>query len=564
MINSNHENYVISSENTSLKEPQSNEKTISMVSPIEWFLKINRTCFNNKISSLISFLGIGIGLLTRDSPILKILGGAAIISALALAFTSREKQLRMNVANLIETCPDYDTMQKNDKLIENQLKNLINSVMSNLPESVKNETNINILKNQCKIILNGLLPSSKNDQEADSIQKEISNKIFNILNNFHANMYEISNRIEKDKKMIGKTFFSGKNLDYPKIEMASSESHNKGQRPCFITFNGKDKIVYKPRDIRVDAYITGEQSGSLFRLINSMSDKIKLTTYKFLYMDNESYGYTEFLSHDPSDYELNLKEMEEYYYMLGAMQAIATIFGIHDLHRENILVHGKKPFLIDLEVSFNVNELIYHNGETSIIDAIINCKKIDNDNENTPNHVILLTEDKTKEPHSTHFKKNYKKYYQKKISSGFNHIKHILKYRLNKSKINKFIDNLPNDLNTRFIPMSSFDLVSWSITTLSTDAENLAKLLNEKPEELKKLTEYDKKNTIQKEHTIKDVENSDVSYMKSNINGNVYYNNALFLKSKENIKNLIKKSVGKTHFLDNKKFIQLIDKSFNN
>ncbi len=67
-------------------------------------------------------------------------------------------------------------------------------------------------------------------------------------------------------------------------------------------------MVYKPRDVRLEDFITGKQPNSLFQLVNSANKKNLLTTYQFLSKEKDGYGYTEFLS---NDFEFNLDEMKK-------------------------------------------------------------------------------------------------------------------------------------------------------------------------------------------------------------------------------------------------------------
>ncbi len=87
------------------------------------------------------------------------------------------------------------------------------------------------------------------------------------------------------------------------------------------------------------------------------------------------YGYLEFLTHYPKpmptgqvgEFNARVRNSErarwdwitdqnddliDYYRVFGWYIAIAMNFGIADAHNENMIVHGKKPYLIDLEISF--------------------------------------------------------------------------------------------------------------------------------------------------------------------------------------------------------------------
>ncbi len=142
---------------------------------------------------------------------------------------------------------------------------------------------------------------------------------------------------------------------------------------------------------------------------------------------------------------------------MGAMQAIATIFGIRDLHRENVLVHQRQPYLIDLEVCFNLQELLNPQGLTGLHDAIKFPHHPEDTNIMTPNNTILIIDQSTKLSHQKHFEQNYKHIYKNEIQSGFDHAIKILSDNENQEALFKFIDELPNDLKIRFVPKSTLN-----------------------------------------------------------------------------------------------------------
>jgi hypothetical protein len=522
------------SESTSLTGEKSIEKKISTDNPTDWVGKIGRIYLNHQMPIILSAFAIGFGCLIQKAPALKILGGSVLLSMLMMSLSkvfhrtiSREEQLQSNIAKLIDKFPDLETIEKDSDSFKNRVENFIKEVISKLQKNIENQTNLEILKNQCQDVLQWTLQTSKDDNDSnDRIERknDANIKLFNILNNFHNNMIEVCNTIENDKDEISSKFFSSKNLELTSIELTSGESHNKGKRPCFVSFKGGEKILYKPRNVCIDACITGNQSDSLFQLINSMDINIDLQTYTFL--PKNGYGYVEFLS---SSNIMNSNEMKNYYYTLGMLQAISTIFGIHDLHEENVLIHNKKPCLIDLEVSFNLNELINHKGNTGLTDKIINCS------DNINNGEIIKNE----------------------IKSGFDKIKSIFEDDKNKKNLKKFIEDLDPNLAFRFVPINTQDLIPWSVNKLIKEADMFATYL--KDEQNNKIGEYDiEKTEITSEQTKQDIINADVPFIKANLKGDVSYNGVTYLKSKYDIKKLIKDSIDNSTDLKSDNFLNSI------
>ncbi|MEE8416048.1 MAG: DUF4135 domain-containing protein [Desulfobacterales bacterium] len=175
------------------------------------------------------------------------------------------------------------------------------------------------------------------------------------------------------------------------------------------------KLVYKPSDVELDCRVTGrigalktrlkgvyDQLGdqSLFTKINREMRKnpigdekppFQLPVYKILPRNfgsslnyngdtlpiENSYGYIEFLTHDPeykSEAQLKIDlppdrakwdyvtqdpgtiqgdfDLKNYYRVFGWYIVFSMLLSFGDQHQENIIVHDRKPYLIDLEIIF--------------------------------------------------------------------------------------------------------------------------------------------------------------------------------------------------------------------
>ncbi|MFI5344698.1 MAG: DUF4135 domain-containing protein [Chlamydiales bacterium] len=171
-------------------------------------------------------------------------------------------------------------------------------------------------------------------------------------------------------------------------------------------------MVYKPRDIRPDALIcsripidflssSSSTPGSslpstpfpplsLFSRIATVTS-FEMPTYLFLPMrDQESaahYGYVEFLIHEEEDSRLEGPRIENYFRMIGIIQALSQIFGIYDLHNGNLNVRGGLPFPTDLETSFDP---IRTHNDTALHLAVTD---FESDGYPTQNSIILIDQE---------------------------------------------------------------------------------------------------------------------------------------------------------------------------
>ena len=187
------------------------------------------------------------------------------------------------------------------------------------------------------------------------------------------------------------------------------------------------RLVYKPSDLYFDYQIVGDttqvraalqklkhkmppalkKARSLFETINALINhkqwvpnpafrdkqrlRPELPVYSILpkYPGQvaQAYGYLQYLSHTPEasnespsleptllfsdwDWITNRKDdLIDYYRLFGWYIVIALTFGIVDIHTENLIVHKKKPYLIDIELAFRGDtHEIGKTGLSSIMD----------------------------------------------------------------------------------------------------------------------------------------------------------------------------------------------------
>lgn len=149
-------------------------------------------------------------------------------------------------------------------------------------------------------------------------------------------------RYSRDVELIKSTFFSGSNNTLISLELGAGDSHNKGKNVAIASFSDGSKIVYKPRCIEIE-----EKFYSLLDSFNHQLPKLYLHRPKTI--TKNGYGWVEFVSYEscPSP-----KAFPEFYFRLGALNAVLYAFHSTDIHYENIIAHGSQPVLVDLESLF--------------------------------------------------------------------------------------------------------------------------------------------------------------------------------------------------------------------
>jgi|GEM_PF-4012541 len=224
-------------------------------------------------------------------------------------------------------------------------------------------------------LMQGLFNSTRNDQVAleqllgdnRSLRQAIDNEI----RCFTATVTLTTERIAKDLSSIYTDFmpvWPSETVE-PKgvlhLQMAGQFPFNGGQRIAIITLDNQQKIVYKPRDIRIEARLVGHQASnqpSFIELINNLLSKtlgkdfVPLPTYQFLpCRDTQGhYGYTEYLRcATEADVCLSHDEAKILHQQLGYLTAVSLMLGLYDLVPSNVRISNKLPYLADVDVALD-------------------------------------------------------------------------------------------------------------------------------------------------------------------------------------------------------------------
>ncbi len=124
-----------------------------------------------------------------------------------------------------------------------------------------------------------------------------------------------------------------------KIEGDLSDPHNFGRSVQIITFAGGARLVYKPKDLRLDI-----AWAELIARLNRADPPLTLKAVRAIACDG--YGWTEFVTHDGCADEAGIVR---FFRRAGAYLALLHVFAATDMHQENMIAAGDHPVPIDLE-----------------------------------------------------------------------------------------------------------------------------------------------------------------------------------------------------------------------
>ena len=123
-----------------------------------------------------------------------------------------------------------------------------------------------------------------------------------------------------------------------KIESDVSDPHNGGRSVRVVAFADGSRVLYKPKDLRLDIAWRG-----LAGRLNQAGAPVELKAVHAIARDG--YGWTEFIEHAGTDAE----GCKRFFRRAGAWLALFHCFAAADMHQENMIAAGDHPVPIDLE-----------------------------------------------------------------------------------------------------------------------------------------------------------------------------------------------------------------------
>ena len=174
--------------------------------------------------------------------------------------------------------------------------------------------------------------------------------------------YEMIIRLAADYEDIRRDILTARNPHYVvDIKHGLSDLHNNGRSVKILSFDDGSQVVYKPKELRLDA--------AWYEVVNDLNRRnppIDLRAVKTL--ARKGYGWTECISHEPCQDKLSCGR---FFRRAGALLALLHCFVGTDIHRENVMAAGEHPVALDLEMILQpaADELKQGNIESEAFDA---------------------------------------------------------------------------------------------------------------------------------------------------------------------------------------------------
>jgi len=151
-------------------------------------------------------------------------------------------------------------------------------------------------------------------------------------------------RLAASRHALQGTFFGGRDPGPLVSAAASGDTHRRGQLVQILSFEGGDRLVYKPRPVLPECCFFDAVAW-----LNARGLDPELKTVRV--RDEGSHGWMEFAASLPCETE---DEVARFFRRQGAQLALVYVLGGNDFHFENVIAHGEYPVLVDLETLFQV------------------------------------------------------------------------------------------------------------------------------------------------------------------------------------------------------------------
>jgi type 2 lantibiotic biosynthesis protein LanM len=128
--------------------------------------------------------------------------------------------------------------------------------------------------------------------------------------------------------------------DSPVVRVVAglSDQHRSGQQVLRVEFEDGQKVMYKPKDLRVDVAWHG--------MVERLNTESPIALRPLRALARAGYGWTEFIDHTGC---VDAQGLRRYFRRAGAWLALFYCFAASDIHHENLIAAGDHPVPIDLE-----------------------------------------------------------------------------------------------------------------------------------------------------------------------------------------------------------------------
>ncbi|MEO0013933.1 MAG: hypothetical protein RLZZ535_2322, partial [Cyanobacteriota bacterium] len=167
---------------------------------------------------------------------------------------------------------------------------------------------------------------------------------------------EFIEHLATDWSQIGQSFSAQQPLkQVVEIKSGLSDPHNGGRTVIILTFDTGMKLVYKPKNLRIEATFS--------QLLDWLNRQEQLLSFKVIQVLNyDTHGWVEYVESLPCKQEA---EAQRFYQRSGMLLCLIHLIEGTDCHYDNLIANGEHPVLIDTETLFH-----HHHKISESIDGV--------------------------------------------------------------------------------------------------------------------------------------------------------------------------------------------------
>ncbi len=151
---------------------------------------------------------------------------------------------------------------------------------------------------------------------------------------------QILRHLEQEKKLLEERLCNGRKINtITKMQAGLSDEHKLGKTVVRMVFDNGYTLYYKPRSLQ------SEQEYQ--KIYHWVCDVCGLDNYDRGILEWGKYGWEGEAVSKPCN---SKAEIRRYYERIGIHLCLSYLFGVSDIHYENIIASGEYPVLIDMEV----------------------------------------------------------------------------------------------------------------------------------------------------------------------------------------------------------------------
>lgn len=159
-------------------------------------------------------------------------------------------------------------------------------------------------------------------------------------------IYEILINIKKNLIDISKTYNINQNyLKIISIDTGMGDEHSSGRSVSIVKFINGFKLVYKPRNLKIDQVFQ-----NTLEWVEKRGKENVLPIKKLKVFNKNTFGLVDYVENEKCN---SIEEVKEFYVKMGQVIAILYSLNSVDFHCENIIASASNPVLIDLETLFH-------------------------------------------------------------------------------------------------------------------------------------------------------------------------------------------------------------------